>query len=1467
MPHINRIRVNNVKYNFGTQFYDDFIMRFSGKNTIYDLANGGGKSVLMLLLLQNLIPNCTLDEKQPVEKLFRSGNGSNTIHSMVEWKLDKENIKDNFKYMMTGFCARKSREEESDGDNASIDYFNYVVFYREFNDNDIKNFPLSDGKERITYNGLKSYLRDIEKKDFGLKIKIFEKKGDYQRFINDYGLYESQWEIIRGINKTEGHVRTYFENNYKTTRKVVEDLLIEEIIEKSFKTRVETEGGEDLMAVTLMEIKDKLLELSKKKEDIHSYDLEIEAINNFNSRILNIKQLYFGKEDLEEQIIKGINTIDHLVEKRDEDLEYLNLDYINGQKQLREIEKHIEIAKVQKNTDILQLTEKDIENLDGEVKVLKTEYENIKNKLIIMESENDYLDHIYYKKEHDEIKEIIDNAKKDKSHLIEELSYLAGIKAYKNRKKSEELESFMEKEEKNSFEEESLIKELEIKEKNTIKNSSVKEYLYEEYRKKLEDLNEKIFNLKSDLNIILSTDIQKEKNESSRKILKSCQRLQELEGEKTFIIDEKNRIELTVHDNNVRLMSLDSFREEMGETRQKNDIIRDRIEKICEIYSEYNEERLTEVISEKYRELIEELKKIKDEIKELKKYSSDLQNGCPVGKTEEMETVLSYIEKYHGDVALRGSEFILSLENDKKAQILERIPFLPYSLVIKSNFHNISGDEKLMDIIKTDHAVPMLRVESVYSNDYLIDSGNVSFVMKDTILFTDEKELLNELYRTNEKLKDMGLKYTRIMDGEKSVKEDYDFVKEYLDVFRDEMIKSEKEYEAKKVEQKQLEAENSILKEKMNSLLEDLLKLESEEKENKIISQKLNQEAQKFENLVILMEEADAYELKVNEIKDEYRGGDKEILNVREKIISHKNRLSLRKEEINRCREKLKDIQKEWNREYIHYFNGTEIENDDILEDEIQSKFSAMRKIIENEITELKDKQKMMDNYHMAMEKSLQAIDYKGIDIKIIIDRYNKGLVRENDKETLVKNKKEIDLIQSSLKEKEESLGRKISEKYKIEGGMNHGKIMIQEKYGEFSHIEIGSRTYDQFIEQKHMEKDILEEKLDEISKQLKISEEKGSLYFVLKRDMDRIKNISEFKFHNSKERFPEGTDLEQTIQGISDRFEKYKKEVAKRKEEFENDKNMLIDIIKSLSSFELANEMTKNVMMPESISETDELIESMEDIIKCIHLEKERIEKNIIHMEKIRESFENQCIQSCINIKTELEKLTRLSRIYLDDESISIIGLTVPYVKEEFYKGRMSEYIKDIVETADNIKDVQDKMKHIKGQLSWKKLFSVIVTDMNSIKLTLYKRERIKEQSRYLRYEEAVGSTGQSQGIYIQFLIGIINYITSINSGNSESNKLGKVLFIDNPFGAAKDIYIWEPIFKMLKTNNVQLVVPCRGATPAITGRFDVNYVLGQKLIDGKQNTVVVNYYSNVERDNLEYEKLSFDQEKMTFE
>ena len=72
-----------------------------------------------------------------------------------------------------------------------------------FGDNDIKNLPLVSNGERITYNGLKAYLRELEKGGYKYVVKIFDRKGDYQSFISNYGIYESAWEIVRGINKTE----------------------------------------------------------------------------------------------------------------------------------------------------------------------------------------------------------------------------------------------------------------------------------------------------------------------------------------------------------------------------------------------------------------------------------------------------------------------------------------------------------------------------------------------------------------------------------------------------------------------------------------------------------------------------------------------------------------------------------------------------------------------------------------------------------------------------------------------------------------------------------------------------------------------------------------------------------------------------------------------------------------------------------------------------------------------------------------------------------------------------------------------------------------------------------------------------------------------------------------------------------------------------------------------------------------
>ena len=94
---------------------------------------------------------------------------------------------------------------------------------------------------------------------------------------------------MRGINKTEVHVITYFETNYKTSRKVVEDLLIEEIIQKSFHNKLAVGNDEGQMAQTLLDIKDTLARLSKKNAQITNYDKQMELLDAFSEYILGYR--------------------------------------------------------------------------------------------------------------------------------------------------------------------------------------------------------------------------------------------------------------------------------------------------------------------------------------------------------------------------------------------------------------------------------------------------------------------------------------------------------------------------------------------------------------------------------------------------------------------------------------------------------------------------------------------------------------------------------------------------------------------------------------------------------------------------------------------------------------------------------------------------------------------------------------------------------------------------------------------------------------------------------------------------------------------------------------------------------------------------------------------------------------------------------------------------------------------------
>ena len=1469
MPHINRIRINNVKYNFGTQFYDDFVMRLSGKNTIYDLANGGGKSVLMMLLLQNLMPNRTLDEKQPVEKLFRGNNASTTIHSLIEWRLNDQDVKDNFRYMTTGFCARKAKRDEAaegaEEENAAIEYFNYCIFYREFNDNDMKNLPLSNGKERITYNGLKAYLRDLEKKDYSLKIHIFERKSEYQQFISEYGLYESEWEIIRGINKTEGHVRTYFETNYRTTRKVVEDLFIEEIIQKSFHNKIQKSPKEDAMAQTLLDIKDKLLELARKKSDIADYDRQMEVLEDFIGRVQSLSSAYAGKELLERQLVQVYNSVAQAEKELSDKRLKAAKDKLALEEKKEELARQIDTAAVQKENTAKELLEAEESELSDELTEKKEAITHRKDALSRCEAANQYLDYLYYQKEWQILNETLTRLMEDKGDLTAEMSGLAVAAKELLFAEQDKLKTELERQEDISRQEEQDYRALRETERSADKELAILENALLEYEKKELEYATREQLLRQETGILLGTNVAelcKGQKQLCEQYEEALQRLLTEEAERREEVQAKK---LTVKELAFRIALKEKELEQTGDFLTQEKEHSERLEALMEAHGQRDVGQIAEYLLGAYTELVQRMKEKEAKLLELTEYQSRLSDGLygklPSGMQASCDRTKDYIERCHNLRVWYGAEYLKNLDEFNQGLVLERFPALPYSLVVEKHFEKIQGDLHMGEPAFSEYPVLVVSKEALEQQEDELHVAGLCFVTRIGEMYLDAEKCQREKASVEAAALQLSDELSAMRGRLLTLLDDMTFAQEYRTLYGSKKQAAWQEYEAARQSLKAETTEREQLSAQIRELEAALSRYQEQRAEQERELQSAKQKDSLLEELLELEAVSRKDGILSDNAKKQAEALRKSCRDMQARLSAMESRSAGREERLRHVKEELEAISKEWKEQYEAYYREdiapTPIEN----LTELRTKFEGCKEALKNELGSLEDKKHLLGNYEMAMSRAMQTIDYSGISVEWLAKEYENHSLTRTENEALIRRKDELSRAEREREALEQELRRKKEAKDRMEGSISHGIRMIVEKYGYYKECEVRETELEQFVHDRGIERAECEEELDGLAEALAALEDTNYQLAAIRKGLNRLIENGDLDVSCTDETIPDGTQLVTLYEKYATDYEKLLKDIYGRREDFEKEKQKLSDTLEKLNGQALAQEFRHSIQIPSRTEETKQLAEGIRDTICCIALEKERVGKSIKDMEIIRESFVNQCLQTCENIKIELERLSRLSTIQMDGETISVISLQVPYIKEEFKKPQMERYINELVEHADQYQVLGERLKYIRNGLSWKKLFSVIVTDMNAIKLNLYKRERIREQSRYLKYEEAVGSTGQSQGIYIQFLIGVINYIANINSSRADGAGLKKVIFIDNPFGAAKDIYIWEPIFKLLKTNNVQLIVPCRGATPAITARFDVNYILGQKLIDGRQQTVVVDYVSRVEQEEMEYTAMSFEQ------
>lgn len=1509
MPNINRIRVNNVKYNFGTQGYDDFSMRMYGKNTLYDLANGGGKSVLMLLLLQNLIPNCTLDEKQPIEKLFRNGGGNTTIHSLVEWKLDDKDIREGFRYMTTGFCAHKAKEmdmsengqlslaetengektaavsgenAEARRDSASIEYFNYCIFYRDYNENDIVNLPLQNSKERITYSGLKSYLKDLARKNLNLKVYVFERKGEYQRFISGYGLFESQWEIIRGINKTEGHVRTYFETHYKTTRKVVEDLLIEEIIEKAFLVKTEQNDVSEDMAKTLLDIKDKLVELSRKKSEIVNFDKETELMHLLESRVSSFLSLYEEKDKVAGTLADIYVTGEALSTQGEEEIARMEEKKAAMEQQLISEKRRIEGLKIIRDQYDLESIKDDMQVLSGHVNQASEELDQAKEELDLKESINDYMHFLADKAQMEENQAVIAASYDANSDQLLKLHQYA---SFKKQMDDEKLKDIRNRLESRQEELKSLSKELKtlnhVAEEGKIALAvakSHKEHFNEEYLRCMEEIGA----VRKEISILVLSDLKDLMK--SLKEEESALRERKEQAERSYLSDvqQLGEKERALYVEKEKLTAAQKALEEAEEKNKEYVLNRDRLKKMVQIYGVKHMESLYDTIKERafdHRVAVAELER---KIAGVNRHLEQIREGRILEESEAVSKVKDYLESRHGDFALSGVDYLSALPKVNREELLSRFPMLPYGVVTKQ-FNLVKEDERIGTIDLGSQAVPVYDQNILESPYVPSEQLGVVLIVKDKNTFLEEDALALEATRLEKKLSELNEELERFQEMRATYDEDLN-------------------YTAKLTDAAFLNAENEV-QERKETILEYKRSIDSINAEVERIhvhSEKQKEEMEKAEE-ILLTNQREQVKLAGMEAKsdlaeetkkqlDFYTAEVKRLEGDTARAESEREAATLKAEELNQqishMERQIAEVLSDWETIYKDYYVEQEYKLTavNVSEEQLKAEFLAAKAVVERATVVLEDKKKLIATLQDSMQRELKIIERRGVKIEVLEQLKASGGLHPVDEEFINRLSMHLSQIAVRCDQLKSDYKKKEHEATKLEGRIEQAVQALKERFGEQALEELsglsGKQKGPAALENKGVTReeavqaiaegdrilDDLQEKMRDFQREYQQYVKNNSVITDLYKDVKRIVESEELDIENADVLVKEQEEIREIFEECLLRYDKSNKALARARQELLNYKTQTANTLFTMGAFELSSSIKDDVEVPETYEDAKALLSNIREMISYIVLEKERVEQGIEDMEAIKNNFENQCIERCKDVRTELDKLPKLSRIQLDGEMIQMVTLTIPYVKEEFVKQRMSDYIDEVVNGADRFQDNNDRIKYMKNQLLLKKLFSVMVTDMNAIKLKLYKRERMKEQSRYLRYEEAVGSTGQSQGIYIQFLVSIINYISGMYAPEAEASELKKVIFIDNPFGAAKDIYIWEPIFALLKTNNVQLIVPARGATPAITNRFDVNYVLGQQLVGGRQQTVVVDYRSQVAQQELEYENLEYSQATFDF-
>ncbi|MFA5528727.1 MAG: hypothetical protein WC996_08960, partial [Peptostreptococcales bacterium] len=470
MSKINAIRLINLNYNYNGIRVDDETFHLNGESTLLSLRNGGGKSVLVQMLIAPFVHKRYRDSNKRKFSSYFTTNKPSFI--LIEWKLDG-----NSGYVLTGMMVRKSQEVSEEQSQNDLDMLQFIHEYKEQNPYDIHSIPFiktrDDNKTLMKFSDCKSLLETLKiSNDYSLSLYDMNssiQSRNYFSKLEEYQIYYKEWEsIVKKINLKESGLSELF-TNARDEAGLIETWFLPTVEDKLNKDKNRIEEFREILSKYIKQYKDNKSKIDKKNI-ILLFKEETSAVLNIAE---NLKASTEEKYNLENKIANLIMKLRSLRDKLDSDK--ISLEEKDG------------ILKVQINRI-------EYEEISFDIYVLKDEYERLKNESL-------------------EVVDLIEKSEEDRKSLVKgrDIQHCAKInEQYREASKDvqtweNKLELIKDKEKDRAPERESLGYTLRHHYENEVK--IIEEHLFN-IQEELKELEEKDKNLDKESENLRNKEIQ-----------------------------------------------------------------------------------------------------------------------------------------------------------------------------------------------------------------------------------------------------------------------------------------------------------------------------------------------------------------------------------------------------------------------------------------------------------------------------------------------------------------------------------------------------------------------------------------------------------------------------------------------------------------------------------------------------------------------------------------------------------------------------------------------------------------------------------------------------------------------------------------------------------------------------------------------------------------------------------------------